>query len=176
MDAGSGRAARAAAALPRAAAGAAAALPVDPYEARFAHLIANLPPDKVSADLRAMHTAFSLVREGAARLGGPAGGMPELAQGAVDLLRGEALEDAVLGARGITLSQPICDSLLAAIAARDAASAGALGGGASGAPELDLLASLVLVSELHCLADDVARLPPDLARAMEQKLLRAAEF
>jgi hypothetical protein len=167
MQAGSSAAARAGAPPPPAAAGAGAgaALLVDPYEARVARLVASLPPEEVSADLRTMHSSFSFDRAGFARLDDPAAGVPELVQGVLDILRAATLEDAVLGERDIMVPPLTRDRLM-----------GALGGGASSVPELALLRSLVLVGESYRLAGDAARLPPGEARAKERELLRAAEF
>jgi hypothetical protein len=187
MEAGSSAATCAGAPPPPAAAAAGAgaappvdsktALPVDPYEARVARLIATLPPEEVSADLRTMHDVFTLLRSGFARLGDLAAGVPELAQGAVDLLRGAALADAVVGASGIKLSMHGFDRLLGMLAAHGVTSATrALGDGRGVAPELALLESLVLVSDSYRLADGAVRLPPDGVCAMGREVLGAADF
>jgi hypothetical protein len=124
-----------------------------------------------------MHGSISLVSAGFARLDDGAAGVPELAQGAVDLLRGAALQDAVIGACEIAVSMNDRSRLLGALAARSAAwVTGALGDWAGGAAELALLASLMLVSDSHGLADNVAHLLPDDVCALEQALQRAADF
>ncbi len=73
------------------------------YEARIARLIASLPPEEVSTDLRALGEARALVRAGVDALTDAAAALPALAQGAVDLFRGLALQDAVSGSRGVTI-------------------------------------------------------------------------
>ena len=112
------------------------------YEARVARLIASLPPEEVSADLRALSEAHTLVRAGADALMDAAAALPALLQGVVDLFRGLALKDTVCGSAGFSFN---ASGILRAI--REAGGEPDVIGGR---PELDLLRSALLQSEADC--------------------------
>jgi hypothetical protein len=182
MAAAPARAAQPAATAAGAAAAAAAAAgsaPVDAYEARVARLVAPLPPEEASADLRAVAAAFELFRSGEALVGDPGAGAPALAQGAADLLRADALLGAVTGPGGVTIDATRATEVLTArgsFSLEAAAAAGAL--------ELALLLLALLASEALGTLEEIvakaggARGAAQYARfcAVERELLAAADF